>query len=334
MASKEGVLRAKSVIGMTRSRAGNVVRATNAGVNKSIKTNLKSKTRGNLTADKKAQKSARVLPARAIAKKKLLKASIGRTGRLPAKPLSQEKIDDLILEHRANARKLSRSILRRWRSRLELEELDSLVDLALCEAAQRYNPRKGASFMTFLFYHLRGTLVRAVDAAANLNTIPASSMEVSELAFDYSTESYKNGTFRGGNANDIAASLSNQEYLLPDEIVYKRQVAEISQDACGKLDQLEQQVIYRLYALEEPLVDIAKSLGYSRCHISRVKRKALETLYEDLNPVVGDPNQAKPVFEEEDAAKVSRRPVARRKLHRLIPQDNLGNELLVEQNVG
>src|SRR5690348_15064745 len=70
--------------------------------------------------------------------------------------------EELVLRYRMKARKLARSILRKWHSRLDLQEVDSIVDLSLCEAVARYNPAKGASFMTFLFYHLRGNLIRAV----------------------------------------------------------------------------------------------------------------------------------------------------------------------------
>src|SRR3990167_8004194 len=98
------------------------------------------------------------------------------------RPLSVSAKEKLILEYRANARKLSRSMLRRWHARLDLEEVDSLVVLSLCEAAARYGPNKGASFMTFLYYHLRGCLVRAVDAAANANVVPAADYEIDELS--------------------------------------------------------------------------------------------------------------------------------------------------------
>ena len=55
-------------------------------------------------------------------------------------------------------------------------------------------------------------------------------------------------------------------------------------------------------------------LGYSRCHISRVKRKALETLHTELATTVkpeGAP--AKPSFGE-DEAESPRRTVLRRKI--------------------
>lgn len=252
------------------------------------------------------------------AKGKIAVKKMGR--KTKDKPLTPEQIEALILDHRANARKLSRSILRRWHARLDLQELDSLVDLALCEAARRYNPNKGASFMTFLFYHLRGCLVRAVDAAANVNTIPASDFEIAELSSDYSNDSYKNGAFKAGSANEISDALCNHEYMLPDEQLYKKEMTGLSNVACEHLDDLEREVVYRIYALEQPLVDIARNLGYSRCHISRVKRKALEVLHKQLSPHVGDNKPFNPNFDDDGDEQSARRPISRRKLQR----DKLG----------
>lgn len=234
-----------------------------------------------MSVKKKAIKKVSRPRAKKSSKQKVQKitkaAAKQSTAKKSKEGLSQQDKEELILEYRANARKLSRSILRRWHARLDLEELDSLVDLALCEAASRYNPEKGASFMTFLYYHLRGTLVRAVDAAANANVVPAADYEIDELASGYETDA---GT---GAAVDIADALSNHEYQLPDEALYRKELANLSNVACSKLDELEQAVIYRLYVQEEPLVDIARSLGYSRCHISRVKKRALDVLHENLS---------------------------------------------------
>lgn len=222
--------------------------------------------------------------------------------------LSQEEVESLVLEYRANARKLSRSIMRKWRARIELEELDSLVDLALCEAASRYNPNKGASFMTFLFYHLRGYLVRAVDSAANYNLVPAGNFELND-----NSENSSGDAIHGGTASDIAKALCNSDEPLPDDLVFRKEMATLSNSACDCLDKLEQEVVYRLFALEQSLVDIAQELGYSRCHISRVKKRALEILYDKLSPAIGLDGQIRPDFVE-DEDKSSRRAVVRRKL--------------------
>ena len=203
-----------------------------------------------------------------------------------AAPVVEEhspEFEELVLSHRENGRKLARSILRRWRVRMPSEEIDSVVDLSLCETAKRYSSNRGATFMTFFFYHLRGHLVRTVARAAQGNNV--------FLAFA------KNA---GVDAGDIA-QLSTEtlhsyvpDYLLfqhrdgetPENLLIRREKINQCRSACKKLYALEREVIDRSFGSEEALVDVAKSLGYSRCHISRVKRSALARLKGALANVV------------------------------------------------
>ena len=182
-------------------------------------------------------------------------------------------VEELILTHRDNGRKLGRSILKRWNIKLHTDEIDSMVDYALCDAAIRYRFDKGASFMTFFYYHLRGHLVRLVADAAS-----TSNMFVSNL------------TANGSDLTDFP-SVSSDAYILPEgaaakqksfetpeDYLLKKEELEFCQGQIRKLDTLEQEVVARSYATDEALVDIAKSLGYSRCHVSRVKKRALAKL--------------------------------------------------------
>lgn len=219
----------------------------------------------------------------------------------------------LVINYRLKARKLGKSILRKWHARLDLEEVDSIVDLSLCEAVQRFDPRKGASFMTFLYYHLKGNLIRAVTSAAAAHSLTIG---------DFSTSRDEE---KAVSATDIADSLTGSETMLPDEALLKKELVSLSQDACGKLDELERQVIERIYIKGEQLLDIAASLGYSRCHISRVKRKALETLQGEMREKVGEDAFFAQAEAEEtnDIARGSHR----RKIHRRRPRSKQAREL-------
>lgn len=199
--------------------------------------------------------------------------------------LAAEDFETLVLSHRENGRKLARSILRRWRVRMPGEEIDSVVDLSLCETAKRYSSNRGASFMTFFFYHLRGHLVRTVARAAQGNNV--------FLAFA------KNAGVETGDISSLSAETLQSyvpDYLLfqhrdgenPENLLIRQERIKQCRTACNKLDSLEREVIDRSFGSEEALVDVAKSLGYSRCHISRVKRSALSRLKGALAPVVVD----------------------------------------------
>jgi len=198
--------------------------------------------------------------------------------RIKQRGLTDAQRESIVIEHRPKARKLARSILRKWHARLDLEEVDSVVDLSLCEAVKRFNPRKGASFMTFFYYHLRGNLIRTVSIAANSNAIPVVEAE----GHRDSSPTERHASSRPVNAIEVAEALCNHENPLPDEMLYKKELSQLSQEACNNLDELEREVIYRVFMEEQQLMDVARVLGYSRCHISRVKKKALEALQNEL----------------------------------------------------
>ncbi len=191
----------------------------------------------------------------------------------------QKYIDELVINHRENGRKLARSFLRRWRVRMPLEEVDSIVDLTLCEAAGRYDKTKGASFMTFFYYHLRGQMVRAVEGAAQQSSMMVNFSQTSDLdVTEWAQQDY------ALNSMVISESIcpEGSGASTPEHAAIRKQSIEKCVRACDQLDDLEKEIISRSYSKDEALVDIAKSLGYSRCHISRVKKRAMVRLREIL----------------------------------------------------
>lgn len=191
------------------------------------------------------------------------------------KALTSAQREQLILSHRDNGRKLARSMLRKWRVRLPSDEIDSVVDLTLCEAAARFEPSKGAAFMTFLFYHMRGNLVRTVAAATHASNIFLSYTQEEEGESEDWTFA-RHDVLR----QFIADFLKEQhdEFVSPEDMMIRQETIDVCRAACSQLDELEQTILIRSFQDEESLVDISNSLGYSRCHISRVKQRALDML--------------------------------------------------------
>lgn len=231
--------------------------------------------------------------------------------------LTEFEKEDLITQSRLKARKLARSILRKWNARLDLQEVDSIVDLSLCEAAHRFDPSVGASFMTFLFYHLRGNLIRSITASANSNVLPALDAEMG--SYDDEGSDTGRSSYKSTNAAEIAEALNGQDSELPDEALIQKEMLDLSRGARGKLDDLAREVLDRIYLQEEQLIDIACSLGYSRCHISRVKKRALETLFDELKTSLSIEG-SRPSFDEEEGQQAPLRTSDRKKIHRRRPR--------------
>lgn len=261
--------------------------------------------------------------AKSAAKKnaKVIKLSDARKAKAaPPTPYQQEA---LIVKYRLKARKLGRSILRRWHARMDLDEVDSIVDLSLCEAVKRFDPAKGASFMTFLFYHLKGNLVRAVTTAAAANSIPVFNSDETETQVGEPDHLFGH-QFRAMNSAEVADAVASQDAPLPDEMLWRKELHSQSTLACDKLDPLEREIIKRIFLQEQQIMDIAATLGYSRCHISRVKKKALETLYNELSGQMSDIDLGKkPSFDDDGEEEVKLKIVGRRPIHRRRPRSKV-----------
>ena len=270
---------------------------------------------------KNAAVAARAAKLAAKKSAKVIKLSEARKAKAaPPTPLQQEA---LIIKYRLKARKLGRSILRRWHARLDLDEVDSIVDLSLCEAVKRFDPAKGASFMTFLFYHLKGNLVRAVTSAASANSIPLFHADENDVPTGEPNHLFGH-QFRAMNSAEVAEAVASQDIPLPDEMLWRKELNGKSSIACEKLDPLEREIIKRIFLQEQQIMDIAATLGYSRCHISRVKKKALETLYDELSGSMSDTDLGtRPSFDDDGEEDVKLKIVGRRVVHRRRPRSKL-----------
>ena len=132
------------------------------------------------------------------------------------------------------------------------------------------------------------------------------------------------------NAVEVAGALCGNEYVSPDEALSKKELIKISQNARENLDYLEKEVIERIYMNEEQLLDIAYDLGYSRCHISRIKRKALEALYNGMASLAGEDSlETRPNFEEEEEDLSARREI-RRKMTTRRPRSRKAQKMHLE----
>lgn len=182
--------------------------------------------------------------------------------------LSPERFEQIVLEHREHGRRLAWSFLSSWRVRLHHDEVSSIVGAALCEAAHRFDESRGVSFKTFLFYHLRGMLLkeiaRAVSEQRVLQYVPGSTLS--------------DGLGSVTDASQTFPDTQPVEMDDPEKIVERQELANICLEACKELDELEREIVLRHYVYDEPLIEIAEDLDYCRCHISRVKSRGLGKL--------------------------------------------------------
>jgi len=186
-----------------------------------------------------------------------------------------EESQALVLENREIGERLARTLLNRWHVRLDPEDITSIVGVALCEAAQRFDKNRGVAFRTFFFYHLRGALIKEISEIVseknNIQLVPSAdptetvAIESVQLNHEWPFPLFDNQT--------------------PEKILQKREFSRFCWEACTHLDKLEQEIVIRYFIMDQQLTDIAEELGYCRSHVSRVKSKALKLLHKLLDGV-------------------------------------------------
>ena len=139
--------------------------------------------------------------------------------------------------------------------------------------------------MTFFFYHLRGHLVRAVSKAAHAGNIFMAF--AANTGMDASQWHDIDAEVLWGYLPDQSV-FGNKEVETPENKILKNEKIKECRTALSKLDTLEQQILIRSYKHEQTASLISrKSLGYSRCHISRVKKSALNHMKANLSEAEG-----------------------------------------------
>lgn len=188
----------------------------------------------------------------------------------------------LVLKHRTIARAVAKSMLKKWRAYSDEDELYSVVDLALCEAAINFDPQRGTKFSTWFFYYLKGRLVRELISKAVLEKQagPGSSEKFRSVPLDHLDECQVPGVqYQGDLTLAVPFSSSGIYYgLRPDERLYRKQLWGMSRRAVERLSGVEKEVVHCVYREGKSLADAAEELGYSRAHVSRVHNKAIKRL--------------------------------------------------------
>ncbi len=185
---------------------------------------------------------------------------------------------DIIINHRITARKLARHMLKRWNARLDQEEIDSVADLALCEAARGFDPKEGSAFSTYLFYFLKGSLIKAMQM--NKGVI----INISLCDGEMRKRTYSDGVEDQYIVEDTRGALDDPDApnSSPERGFYLLEIRRKCNEALLALSNLEREVVVNVHIFDYKVANVARRLGYSRGHISNMRKVALKKLQNQL----------------------------------------------------
>lgn len=178
---------------------------------------------------------------------------------------------ELILDHRLRALKLARHILKHWGVRLHEDEITSATDMALCDAGGRYNPESGVEFVTYLFYFIKGALARTITENRSINQqLCCETRDDGKSGDDALTRVIDQHAARNFDTEQSESS--------PARELMVREFRKYCSSALAALSKLEREIVVRVHVHDYKVAAVARQLGYSRGHVSTLRRQAFDKM--------------------------------------------------------
>ena len=179
--------------------------------------------------------------------------------------ISSQSRQELILENRQLAFRMVKSMLRRISVDLWPEEVQSIADMALCEAALRYQSVPGATFNTYSFYFLKAEIRKSLRLQMSARI---------ESACNGVEESEGDDNFESTIESQVSAGTDS----CPEHRAAMGEVRKFGFTKFGNLNKVERAIFVGTFVHEKTMSDMAKELGYSRGHLFAVRKSAEEKL--------------------------------------------------------
>lgn len=172
----------------------------------------------------------------------------------PQKPA--HKVEQLILANREAAQRMGFSLLRRWNARLEREEVISIIDLALARAARRYRSDMGSQFLSFSYFFVKAAIVDEIARRKRNQETPCD-------------------TILDDTEKAAMSEIGMGQPACPENSFFSSERRDLIAAAVTTLPEIERDIILRSFVMDQEVTSIARELGYSRGHVSRLKQRAL-----------------------------------------------------------
>lgn len=210
----------------------------------------------------------------------------------------------LATRHLDLPRRAAAMIHPRVREYVEFDELVALGNLGLAEAAGRYDAASGASFRTFAWYRVHGSIVDGIRRMANLPRRVWARMTALAATAEY----LEAAATRAAVANDQATAATTADQLRavqsalgairtmyrvaldgaveklahPDEnadaAISRAQQATRLRTALEKLPERERTLLHAHYVDGKTLLDAGADMGLSKSWASRLHSRAVDRL--------------------------------------------------------
>lgn len=217
----------------------------------------------------------------------------------------------LVAQHLDLPRRAARLVFPRVRDHMEFEELVSLGNLGLAEAAERFDATGGASFRTFAWYRVQGAILDGTRRNTHLPrrvwaklTALTASAEYLEAASTRADAARAAGDVRttADRLREVQAAIGaiRTVYLVsldgvgddalpsdearPEERLGRQRQAAALRAALDRLPERERQLLHAHYVDGLTLLDAGAAMGLSKSWASRLHARAVDHLRAIMAP--------------------------------------------------
>ncbi|NVI98963.1 sigma-70 family RNA polymerase sigma factor [Myxococcus sp. AM009] len=205
-------------------------------------------------------------------------------------------------------RSLAATVRKQFNAQLELDELLAYGQIGLLEAAERFDPKVGANFLTFAHYRIKGAIFDGLRKMGVLRGSDARSAYVGERAAAYlgnlsdrEAGAGNRGSSFDDDVNDISDAVTGlamvfatsiegadtagytDESLPVDIRMEQEQLKTRVRAAIEKLPEKERKLLMGYYFQGRTLEEAGAEIGQSKSWASRLHARAIDRLKELLN---------------------------------------------------
>jgi RNA polymerase sigma factor for flagellar operon FliA len=229
---------------------------------------------------------------------------VGADGKLAKK--------ELIEQYTPFVRGIAAKIKKGLAKSIEFDDLIAYGMAGLLEAADRYDPKMGANFMTFSYYRIRGAIYDGLRGMGWVSRTEYQKIRFEERATQY-LENMASREVVGGDANksveDNIEELANQVsqlvtiYVTSLEAMEDLQVADKERmpiderfadvemkahvrEAIARLPESDREIVQLYYFKELSLQEVGNALGLSKSWTSRRHAQAIDRLTRILQEIL------------------------------------------------
>jgi len=222
-------------------------------------------------------------------------------------PLGEDR-KAILTKYGPYVRSLAATVRKQFNAQLELDELVAYGQIGLLEAAERFDPKVGANFLTFAHYRIKGAIFDGLRKMGVLRGSDARNAYVGERAAAYLgnlSDRESGSSNRGSSFDDDVSDISDavqglamvfasslegadnggytDESLPVDVRLEQEQLKTRVRAAIEKLPEKERKLLQGYYFQGRTLEEAGSEIGQSKSWASRLHARAIDRLKELLN---------------------------------------------------